>query len=68
METITLKVTGMFCEGCAGSVTRVLSRVAGVQQAKVDLDKEQATVSFDPGQAKLDDMKQAIRGAGYNTP
>ncbi|HUY83616.1 MAG TPA: heavy metal-associated domain-containing protein, partial [Steroidobacteraceae bacterium] len=40
-----LTITGMACDGCAGTVTRVLSRVPGVRRAEVDLASGRATVT-----------------------
>ena len=65
METITLKVGGMTCQGCAGSVTRVLEGLKGVASAEVSLDAAQAKVTFDPAQVDLAHLKAAIEQAGY---
>lgn len=46
MKTI-LKVEGMYCAGCAGSIERALGRVAGVRQVNVDRQQNRATVEHD---------------------
>jgi mercuric ion binding protein len=47
-ETATLKIDGMTCSmGCAKTIERKLTEMEGVQEAKVDFDKKEATVSFD---------------------
>jgi len=65
METATLKVGGMTCQGCARSVTRVLQGLKGVASAEVSLDAAQAKVTFDPAQVDLARLKAAIERAGY---
>ena len=65
METVTLRVNGMTCQGCVRSVTQVLHRVPGVRHAEVSLERAEATVEFDPGQASAAVLKQAIEAAGY---
>jgi copper chaperone len=65
METTTLKVNGMTCQGCARSVTRVLQRVRGVAGAEVSLDNAEVKVAFDPAQVNLAQLKAAVEEAGY---
>jgi copper chaperone len=65
METLTLRVEGMTCQGCVRSVTKVLHGVPGVRRAEVSLERAQATVEFDPAQASPAALRQAIEAAGY---
>jgi copper chaperone CopZ len=60
--TIELAVSGMTCSGCAGTVTRVLSRVPGVTGAQVDLASGRATVA---GTARAEDLIRAVEAAGF---
>ena len=36
MEKINLKLSGLHCAGCAGSVSRILNRISGVNDIKVN--------------------------------
>lgn len=65
METAILKVGGMSCGGCVGSVTRVLKGLPGVVDAQVSLERGEAKVSFDPAVANVVQLKGAIENAGY---
>ena len=47
MKTTQLKVLGMTCNGCAGSVTRALQAVPGVRSVNVDLQGGRATVEHE---------------------
>jgi copper chaperone len=67
METISLKVNGMTCQGCVRSVKNVLERVPGVSSAEVDLARGEARITFDPARATQAMLKVAIRDAGYET-
>jgi len=66
METVTLQVKGMTCQGCVRSVTKVLQGVPGVETAEVSLDRAEAKVAYDPARATMAALKSAIEAAGYD--
>lgn len=66
MTTTTIEIKGMTCAGCVNSVTKALKGVDGVQDANVDLEKGQATVTFDDTKTNVDVLKQAVEDAGYD--
>lgn len=47
------------------SVQRSLSRISGVTQANVSLDKAEAVVTFDDTKTSIEALLKATRGAGY---
>jgi copper chaperone len=65
MNTITLKVGGMTCQGCVRSVKKVLESVPGVTQADVSLERAEAQVRYDPASASAESLAQAVQAAGY---
>src|SRR5919106_1766731 len=65
MQTIELPIRGMTCASCVATIERGLRRVPGVQTAAVDLAAAQATVTYDPTVAQVNDLIQAIEEAGY---
>ena len=65
MENTVIKVTGMTCMGCVKSVTNVLTALPGVDKASVNLEAGTAAVDFNPQQVSTDQLKSAIRGAGF---
>jgi len=65
VEQITLKVTGMTCQGCVRSVKTVLESVPGVTAAEVSLEHSEASVAFDPTRASVAQLKAAVHEAGY---
>ena len=64
---VTIGVYGMTCGHCQKRVADAISSLEGVESVEVDLEAEHATVSFLPQKVSLDDIKEAIRKAGYST-
>ena len=49
LETASFTIEGMTCPmGCAATIEQKLSKMDGVDKAKVDFDSKTATISFDP--------------------
>ncbi len=61
VETV-IKVNGMMCPHCKARVESVCKAVAGTEDAVVDLEKKQVTVT---GTASIDELKKVIAEAGY---
>jgi P-type Cu+ transporter len=64
-KQLTLPITGMTCANCVATVERSLKKVDGVSGANVNLSSERATVEFDPGLVRLEDLVGRVRRAGY---
>jgi len=60
---IVLKVTGMTCSHCAGTVSRTLREIAGVNTAKVDLKNSLAFASGENLDTQA--LIEAIQSLGY---
>lgn len=65
MRTERLTVTGMNCDGCTGNVTKALRAITGVGDVKVSLAAGEAAVQFDERLASPEQLKLAVRHAGY---
>jgi len=65
METLNLNIQGMTCMGCVNSVKRVLAPIAGVANIDVVLESGKVDIEFDANQATPDQLRDAIRHAGY---
>lgn len=65
MAITTLKIQGMTCNHCVMRVTKALKSVAGVQDAKVDLQKGEAVVTYDDSKVTLEKLSFAVVEAGY---
>ncbi|KAF0895956.1 hypothetical protein E2562_018029 [Oryza meyeriana var. granulata] len=62
-ETVVLKV-GMSCQGCAGAVKRVLTKMEGVETFDIDLEQQKVTVK---GNVKPEDVFQTVSKTGKKT-
>jgi copper chaperone len=65
MQTEHLMVTGMTCGGCTSKVSRALHAVSGVDHVKVSRAAGDATVRFDELLTSVDQLKLAVKNAGY---
>lgn len=60
----TFPITGMHCAGCAANLTRVISKVAGVNAVKVTYTTDQAEIDFDPARIDWSGVRNAVRSIG----
>jgi len=60
-----IKIEGMSCGHCQATVEKAISSVAGVKQAKVNLEDKNATVDYDPAATDIKTVKAAVDEAGY---
>lgn len=65
MADITLKVQGMTCNHCVMRVAKALKAVPGVQDARVDLQKAEAAVTYDDSRVAKEKLVSAVTEAGY---
>lgn len=65
MKTITLNIEGMHCGGCVKSITRVLTELAGVQSADVQLEGK-ANITFDENRVNVAQLIEVIEDAGFD--
>lgn len=64
---VSIGVYGMTCGHCQKRVADAISSLEGVESVDVNLEAESATVNFDPEKVSLEEIKEAIRKAGYST-
>ena len=65
MDNLEMNVTGMSCQGCVASVTRVLKAVPGVSDVNVTLQPPRAHVAYDSTRTTAAALKAAVEDAGY---
>ncbi|MBC7523807.1 MAG: heavy-metal-associated domain-containing protein [Flavobacterium sp.] len=64
-QTASFTIDGMICpDGCAKTIEKKLSEMKGVQNAKVDFEKKQATINFDLDKLKSEDLVNAVEETG----
>jgi copper chaperone CopZ len=62
MRSLAIEIEGMSCDGCVASVTRVLSRLAGVRVDRVTVGSARVTLD---DTATTADLVRAIEKAGF---
>lgn len=65
MQTATLNIFGMTCNGCVQSVKSALLRSAGVTDVQVSLEEKKAQVTFDEQVTTPAALANAVSEAGY---
>ena len=58
--THTYNISGMTCGGCQGKVQALLSKVAGIKNIRINLQKGEASIDMDKHIA-TEDLKAALK-------
>jgi mercuric ion binding protein len=61
----TLSIPKMNCPACPITIKEALSKVAGVSEIKVSLEKKQAVVTYDDAKTSIAPLTQATANAGF---
>jgi copper chaperone CopZ len=65
MKSITLKIEGMHCDGCAATLKALLGREPGVKTASVSFDTGEARITYDPAAVDEKKLIAAAERPGY---
>src|SRR5574338_291285 len=65
IKTLTLPVEGMTCASCVARVEKALKKVDGIGEVNVNLATEKVTLTYDPAQADITKLADAVENAGY---
>lgn len=65
VQTVTLDVAGMTCASCTITVKKALTKVDGVQKAKISYEKREAVVTYDDAKTSVEKLSLASANAGY---
>ncbi|MFW5801898.1 MAG: cation transporter, partial [Spirochaeta sp.] len=64
-QQITLNVNGMTCSSCAAGVESTLKNASGVRDAAVNFATERVSISFDPHEVRISELKDLVKKSGY---
>lgn len=64
-RTVTLRISGMTCEGCAVTIKQALTDTNGVLEARVSYEKGEAWVKYDDRKVSVRKLRQVINGTGF---
>ena len=65
MKSITLKIEGMNCDGCAATIKTLVEKQPGVQAVTVSFDEGQARILFDPKAIGDDRLIAVVQESGF---
>lgn len=65
LESLTMKIEGMHCEGCAETVKVLLDREPGVKTAAVSFQRGEARVLYDPRVTSAEQLIATVEKPGY---
>lgn len=65
MNTVTFKIEGMHCDGCAANIQSILERNAGVQKAFASFKDGEARVLYDSDAVTEEQLVAVIEHSGY---
>lgn len=64
-KEIHLQIAGMTCAACATRIEKVVHKMAGVEQANVNLALERLSVQYNPTELSEADIEKKIEAIGY---
>lgn len=65
IRTVTIKVQGMTCGGCATRVEKVLKSTDGVEEVRVSFERGKAVIRYDDQKVTVDKLREVIQSTGF---
>jgi copper chaperone len=64
-RTVTLKVKGMTCGGCATSVEKALKATDGVESVRVSFERGRAVIKYDDQKVTVEKLREVVQSTGF---
>lgn len=64
-QLAVIRIEGMHCHKCEGSIRKSLAAQTGVHEVEVDFNTAQASVLFDPRLIPISRLMESVNKAGY---
>ena len=64
-KTVTIRIKGMTCGGCATSVEKALKSTDGVQEARVSFERGKAVIKYDDQKVTVSKLRLVINSTGF---
>jgi copper chaperone len=64
-RTVTLRVRGMTCGGCATSVEKALKSTDGVEDVRVSFERGRAVIKYDDQRVTVAKLREVIQSTGF---
>ena len=65
MKSVTLKIQGMHCDGCAHTIRALVEREPGVKTAAVSFTDGEARVLYDPATINEERLVAVVERPGF---
>jgi copper chaperone CopZ len=65
MKSVSLKIEGMHCGGCAETITSLVKEQPGVHAVSVSFDQGRARVLYDPSALSEDQLVSVVQQPGF---
>lgn len=65
-RTSTIRIDGMRCTKCSGSVAKALKATAGVESVEINVEKKEAVIQYDDEKVTEAKLREVINSTGYN--
>ena len=66
IRTVTIRVKGMTCGGCATSVEKALELTEGVQTVRVSFERGKAVIKYDDQKVTVTKLREVINSTGMS--
>lgn len=66
MNSTTIKIDGMHCDGCAARIRTLLSKEPGVRAARVSFAEGSAEVRYNPHRIGEERLREIIETGGFH--
>lgn len=64
-RTVTIRVKGMTCGGCATNVEKALKSTEGVREARVSFERGKAMIKYDDRKVTVAKLREVINNTGF---
>jgi copper chaperone len=64
-KTVTIRVEGMKCNHCSGSVAKALKATDGVEKVEISHEKGEAVIQYDDQKVTEVKLREVINGTGF---
>lgn len=64
-RTVTLRVEGMTCGGCATSVEKALKATDGVMDVRVSFERGRAVIKYNDQKVTVEKLREVIQSTGF---
>ncbi len=66
MRTLTMKIDGMRCDGCAVRISTLLNKETGIRNTEVSYGEASASVTFNEHATSQVRIREVIERAGFS--